>query len=67
MKLRNAIRGSVASAPASSFVSGRKVWHHASGNPASCTMATKSTHESGVAIAGLTMTGQPTAIAGTTW
>ena len=45
---------------------GMKVWHHGSGRPASCTSATKSRQESGVALAGLTITGQPTAIAGTT-
>ena len=46
--------------------SGMKVWHHGSGRPASCTSATKSRQESGVALAGFTITGQPTAIAGTT-
>src|SRR5215469_4923528 len=65
MKLTKATRGSVASASASSLLSGRKVWHQAGGSPASCTVATSSKQESGVVDAGLMMTGQPTAIAGT--
>ena len=66
MKLRNATRGSVASRSAKSLLVGMKVWHQGSGRPASCTKATKSRHDNGVVEAGLTITGQPTAIAGTT-
>ena len=66
MKLRKVTRGSVASVSASSLVSGRKVWHHSGGRPASWTSPTNSMQESGVVLAGLMITGQPTAIAGTT-
>ena len=51
---------------ASSLVSGMKVWHQLGGSPASCSRPTKSRQESGVGLAGLTITGQPTAIAGAT-
>ena len=42
------MRRSVASFSASSVLSGMKVWHQASGRPASCTSATKSRQQSGV-------------------
>ena len=41
IKLRKAIRRSVANASASSLVSGRKVWHQSGGSPASWTRCTK--------------------------
>ena len=66
MKLRKATRGSVAELLGQFVASGTKLWHHGSGRPASCTSATNSRQDSGVVLAGLTMTGQPTAIAGAT-
>ena len=41
-------------------------WHHSSGRPASRRIRTKRKQESGVASAGLTITGQPAATAGPT-
>ena len=67
MKLRKPTRGSAASSPARSLLSRASAWHQASGRPASCSIATKRKQESGVASAGLTMTGHPAAIAGATW
>ena len=67
MKLRKPTRGSAASSPARSLLSRASAWHQASGRPASCNIATKRKQESGVASAGLTMTGHPAAIAGATW
>ncbi len=42
-------------------------WHQPSGSPACRTRSTKRRQQSGVVPAGFTMTGQPTAMAGTTW
>jgi hypothetical protein len=66
MKLRNATRGSVASFSANALSGGTKLWQKASGSPAACTSFTNSRQHSGVVLAGFTITGQPTAIAGAT-
>jgi hypothetical protein len=66
MKLRNATFGWVAKRSARALSSTINVWHQSGRSPASWTSATKRRQQSGVVFAGLTMTGQPVAIAGTT-
>ena len=65
MKLKKPTRGSVTSCWLSSRLSITSAWHHACGKPASCRSAVKRRQDSGVSVAGLTMTGQPAAMAGT--
>ena len=66
MKDRKRTRSSVISGSAAS-VSHTSAWHQPSGRPASFRISTKRRHDSGVVRAGLTMTGVPTATAGTVW
>ena len=66
MKLRKAMRGSVASRSDRALSSVTRVWHHGSGRPASRSRATSFRQDSGVGAAGLTITGHPTAMAGAT-
>ena len=67
MKLKKPTRGSVTSCWLSSRLSMTSGWHHSCGSPASCRMVAKRRQDSGVSVAGLTMTGQPAAMAGATW
>ena len=67
MKLKKPTRASVTSCWLSSRLSITSAWHHAGGRPASCRSSVKRRQDSGVSVAGLTMTGQPAAMAGPTW
>ena len=56
-------RGSVTNFSAS-WLPQTNALHQPSGKPASCKISTKRRQDSGVLVAGLMMTGQPTAMAG---
>mmetsp|Transcript_7806 Transcript_7806/g.13905 ORF Transcript_7806/g.13905 Transcript_7806/m.13905 type:complete len:277 (-) Transcript_7806:29-859(-) len=67
MKVKKATRGSQTSfsALATSFV--MTAWQYSSGSPASRSIWIRSQQEIGVSSAGLTITGQPVAMAGMAW